>query len=286
MSSTNRPAVAPTVPSLMIFSSPVKESVKTRRAESISRMTGLRLEQRLVEDAGRLEQDAAGELDEERGGLRDDGELPLRGAALVPGRVLPAAGVERDGDLARRDRRAVVLVAELRRRQLDDADEVEVLGAGARERQVVRTERPDEDGRTARRRVLDLDRDQAAVAEVLEILAVHDLAVLGAGQRAGRRLDREFLELLLVRVAAAVGEGAGEEGDLVPAGGEGAREREAVGVARADADRARERQERPGRVAELELVAVDRRVVDEEAVAAAEDDLEVARPVDRGRADR
>ena len=39
MSSTKRPAVAPTVPSLISFSCPAKVSVKTRRAESISSVT-------------------------------------------------------------------------------------------------------------------------------------------------------------------------------------------------------------------------------------------------------
>ena len=82
VSSTKRPAVAPTVPRPMIHSDPLKFRRKALRAVSISSVTvalaSISFEVRERQD------DAAGELDEERLGLRDDRELAVAAAPWLP----------------------------------------------------------------------------------------------------------------------------------------------------------------------------------------------------------
>ena len=95
MSSTKRPAVAPTVPSRISLSWPENVSVKTLALEvDVEPDLRLDLHQRLARQAGGLEDDPAAQLDEERLALRDERELLRRRRVAVAGAVAPRVGGE------------------------------------------------------------------------------------------------------------------------------------------------------------------------------------------------
>ena len=119
------------------------------------------------------------------------------------------------------------------------------------------------------------------VAAAVEVLAVDDDAGARVGQLRRRELDDELLGLRLVDDAAGVADRPGAERQRVGARLQRAAERVAVGVREPHAHRRRiERDQMCVAVAELQLVAVDRGMVEAIAAAGLEDHFQIAEAVD------
>ena len=205
---------------------------------------------------------------------RDEGQRHGRVAELAAEEI--AVGVrEVAAGVAQPDRRGVELDV-----VIGAAGDRE-LRAGVQDRLRIRGERRRPGGRLQRvERHID-------VPATVEVLAIDHHSRGGVRQFRRRQLHDEVLGLRLVRDAAGVGERPGTERHGVLAGLEGAGEGVAIVVGGPHAHgRGPERDQMPGAVAQLELVAVDRRGVEMVAAARLERHFQVAEPVDGLLADR